>query len=440
MPNTVADFIAAIVQQESGGNYHAVSPDGALGKYQIMPANIPQWSRDVLGHSITAQQYLDSPALQDKIGQAKLSALYNKYGARGAAAAWYSGSASNANNYSSDSGGAGSAGSYADSVMWHMGAPRNSGSAPTHAHAVPTLSGTQKRQALEAGAHDLYALASSVPELSGLITKAITSGQTAADFANAVEGSHWYRTHSDSVRNQLVMKQSDPATYHQNLLQASNHVSAVAQQLGVNVGKYASAIGTRYLAEGWNDDQLKQYFESAHGVTWTWGGATGAALGQLKQLSLDYGVPMGDQTMMHWAKEIALGRWSTDQFKLDMQNNASHIYPGLAKQLASGQTTRQLADPYIQTYAQTLEVNPNSINFATDPLVKRALQTPAPPTTATPGAKPGKAGAVQPPGTTPLWQFEQQLKQDPRWDRTNNAKSATAGMLSQLGQAWGYSS
>jgi hypothetical protein len=85
-------FVNSIAKQESGGNYGAVNKSsGALGKYQIMPANIASWSKAALGHSVTTQQFLNSPKLQDQIAQSKLRYYYNKYGAAGAAKAWYGG-------------------------------------------------------------------------------------------------------------------------------------------------------------------------------------------------------------------------------------------------------------------------------------------------------------------------------------------------------------
>lgn len=85
-------FVNAIAGQESGGSYSAVNrSSGALGKYQIMPSNIPSWSKSVLGRSITAKQFLSSPALQDKIAQTMLRRYVKKYGYSGAAAAWYGG-------------------------------------------------------------------------------------------------------------------------------------------------------------------------------------------------------------------------------------------------------------------------------------------------------------------------------------------------------------
>lgn len=85
-------FLRAISGRESSGNYSARNADsGALGKYQIMPGNIPSWSREALGHSITADQFYRSPQLQEQIAQYKLRQYYNKWGPEGAAVAWYAG-------------------------------------------------------------------------------------------------------------------------------------------------------------------------------------------------------------------------------------------------------------------------------------------------------------------------------------------------------------
>lgn len=96
---SAAAFINAIAKQESGNNYNAKNKQsGALGKYQIMPSNIPAWSKEALGYSVTAQQFAASPQIQDQVAQFKLNQYYAQYGAAGAAIAWYAGPAA-ANNY-----------------------------------------------------------------------------------------------------------------------------------------------------------------------------------------------------------------------------------------------------------------------------------------------------------------------------------------------------
>jgi len=83
-------FMNAIGQQESGGNYNARNPSGAMGKYQIMQGNIPSWSKQALGYSVTPQQFM-APNIQEKVATYHLQRLYQKYGAAGAAVAWYAG-------------------------------------------------------------------------------------------------------------------------------------------------------------------------------------------------------------------------------------------------------------------------------------------------------------------------------------------------------------
>lgn len=87
-------FFKALAKQESGGNYRAVnSLTGALGKYQVLPSNVAPWARQYLGKSMTSSQFLNSPDLQEQLVKAVLGSYYDKWGPRGAAAAWYAGPA-----------------------------------------------------------------------------------------------------------------------------------------------------------------------------------------------------------------------------------------------------------------------------------------------------------------------------------------------------------
>jgi hypothetical protein len=116
---TCAMLPGAIAEQESGGNYRARSNVGALGKYQIMPGNVPEWTRAATGRAATAAQFLASPPLQERTARFQLGRLCDQYGARGAAAAWFSGRPELHNDYRYRGGGAASVGAYVDAVMAH---------------------------------------------------------------------------------------------------------------------------------------------------------------------------------------------------------------------------------------------------------------------------------------------------------------------------------
>lgn len=117
-------FINAIAGQESGGNYNAENGDtGAYGKYQIMPSNWPEWAEEA-GIGADAPR---TPENQEIVARFKLGQYYDKYGARGAAIAWYGGEG--ALNYSDealnrkqgDNGEYPSINEYADEVLGRMG-------------------------------------------------------------------------------------------------------------------------------------------------------------------------------------------------------------------------------------------------------------------------------------------------------------------------------
>jgi hypothetical protein len=76
--------------QESGGNYNAVNPQsGALGKYQIMPQNWPEWAK-AAGLQPNAPM---TPENQDTVFRSRWGYYMKEYGGdqRLAAAAWYGG-------------------------------------------------------------------------------------------------------------------------------------------------------------------------------------------------------------------------------------------------------------------------------------------------------------------------------------------------------------
>ena len=116
-------FINAIGGQESGGDYGAVNGrTGASGKYQIMPENWPAWAEEA-GIGADAEM---TPENQEIVARYKLGEYYDKYGARGAAIAWYAGEGAldyseEALNRKQGKGDEPSINEYADSVLARMG-------------------------------------------------------------------------------------------------------------------------------------------------------------------------------------------------------------------------------------------------------------------------------------------------------------------------------
>jgi hypothetical protein len=95
-PSGYRDAIASI-ESAGSGDYGAIGPTNkklgrALGRYQIMEANIGPWSKEALGRAVTPQEFLADPKIQDAIFDHKFGSYVQKYGnPQDAASAWFTG-------------------------------------------------------------------------------------------------------------------------------------------------------------------------------------------------------------------------------------------------------------------------------------------------------------------------------------------------------------
>jgi hypothetical protein len=92
----MASYADAISGIESSGRYDLVGPTHpkygrALGKYQVMEANVGPWTQQYLGQRMTPDQFLASPEAQDAVFQGEFGRLAGKHGPEGAARAWFAG-------------------------------------------------------------------------------------------------------------------------------------------------------------------------------------------------------------------------------------------------------------------------------------------------------------------------------------------------------------
>lgn len=89
-------YAKAIQAIESGGNYGALGPvtrngDRAYGAYQVMGNNIGPWSEAALGRRLSASEFLGDRSAQDAIFNHRFGGYADKFGASGAAQAWFGG-------------------------------------------------------------------------------------------------------------------------------------------------------------------------------------------------------------------------------------------------------------------------------------------------------------------------------------------------------------
>lgn len=93
--------LQALATVESSGRYDALGPvmktgsykgDRAYGKYQVMGKNIPSWTKEALGVSMTPEEFLSNTSAQDLVAAHFMKKSYDKYGNwEDAASVWFTG-------------------------------------------------------------------------------------------------------------------------------------------------------------------------------------------------------------------------------------------------------------------------------------------------------------------------------------------------------------
>lgn len=271
----------------------------------------------------------------------------------------------------------------------------------------------------------LAQIVNAIPDLRTTLEQSAQAGDSPDAFTAKIAATDWYKQHSDSLRNMLFQQASDPATYQNNLTNAAALANQLAGALGRKVD--ANSLAYQYLANGWTQQQL-QVAIAGGGIATEQGGVYAGGAGQLqaslKQAAEDYGVPFTDQFITDYVNKIQQGTDTQDGFNNLMKARAKAAFPQFATQIDQGMTMTQIADPYAAQMAKTLELPQTAIKWQSDPQIQKALSVRDPST--------GQASSM------PLWQFNQTLMNDPRYDHTTQAKTDAYTTLSEIGKSWGY--
>jgi hypothetical protein len=423
---SLAQLLAGIRQIESGGNYSVVNSIGAVGAYQVMKANIPSWTKRALGYSLTWQQYRDSRSAQDRVAQVILGGYLNRYGAEGAAAMWFSGQP-NPNSTSSDGGN--TVRQYVNKVIAAAGgspsSTPNSGSSATGSALVPVTPKLSMDE-LAASYGLTTALINSSSELKKLFGQAVKGTWTADLFTAHLKNTRWWQTQSDTLRQYVTLKYTDPASWKQKNDQAQYAMNALAVQVGLGDLAHGNAVNRQTLAAavynsvalGWSDARIKDWLGSKvtmHGGAML--GEAGQAFDQIHQLAWENGMKYNTWYFSE-ARRIAAGQDTMENAEAAIRQQAAAKYSAFADQIKAGQNVIDLASPYIQSVSKILEVPSTDVDLFNSHVAK-AMTT----------NNGGQAYSI--------WQFENDLRKDPLWKKTQNAQDGAMQVAHQVLQNFG---
>ena len=142
----------------------------------------------------------------------------------------------------------------------------------------------------------------------------------------------------------------------------------------------------------------------------------------VKNFAARNGIMLSDQAAGEYATQIVAGKLDQDTVYNTLRDSAASAFPQLADKIKAGIDVKTLADPYIQSMSNILEIPYTSVDLF-DPKVRGALSYTLPD---------GKLG------TKSIYDFEKELRQDPRWQYTKNAKRTVAESTLRVLQDFGF--
>ncbi|MFF3363589.1 transglycosylase SLT domain-containing protein [Streptomyces misionensis] len=419
MTISLDQLLYGIRQVESGGNYSVVNSIGAVGAYQVMQANIPSWTKKALGYSMTWQQFRDSRSAQDAVARYILGGYLNKYGAEGAASMWFSGQP-NPNSGASDGGN--TVRQYVNKVMAASGG--GSITSGGGSYGLGTAAVTPKLDPDElASQYGLTAaLVNSSKELKKLFNQAVAGGWSAAKFQASLKNTKWWQTQSDTLRKYVTTKSEDPATFKQNWSNAQFKINQLAVQAGVgnqidSKGRSSKLLQSAIynsLALGWSDDRIKDWLgtkATTHGgIMW---GDAGTAFDKLHTVAYTNGMKYSSDWYKNQAVSIVSGKTTQETVEAQIRKAAAAQYSAFSTQILAGQNAIDLAAPYIKSVSDLLELPETDVDLFNKHV----------------------ADAMK--HSTPLWQFETQVRSDPLWNKTKNAQDSAMTLARQVAKDFG---
>ena len=263
------------------------------------------------------------------------------------------------------------------------------------------------------------------PSLWKLLQDAVREGYDEREFAAHFVATDWYKKHSDIYRQNFALKYVDPATYQERL----GNMEAMVRDLGGRWGaqlteREVKRISRRAYLLGWDEAQIMDVL--ANQVTPDKsGGYAGELSGmeqRLREVAHRNGMRISDQQLKSWMRQIVRGEADVRQFENYVRRVAAKTFAAYGTEIASGVDALDIAGPYIQSMADILELNPNSIGL--DDRTLRKAMTYVDPNT-------GK------PATMSVADFEDMLRADERWQYTDQAHEQLRGYAIELGKMWG---
>lgn len=271
-------------------------------------------------------------------------------------------------------------------------------------------------------------------QIDDLIAKAKQEKWNEATFMEAMKNTSWWQATFPTLR-QFFLDSHDPrnaATFAQTMVNKYDSVVANMDLLGIKVNdidpvtgkvidnrEIIKGIAAQALQNGWDDNQIKQHLATKSEIIFTGGGQLGGYLDQIKRQALNYGISLDANqlsTINHDLLNPMDGK-DAQWYLNNIKQQAIDANPAFASSLKEGRTLYDVTSSYRKTMSDLLEVDPTNITW--NDLMSKVMNK-------------DKGVAYT------LSDFTKQVKQDPLWQKTKNAKETYSNMALDLMKQFGF--
>jgi len=271
-------------------------------------------------------------------------------------------------------------------------------------------------------------------QIDKLFTTAKKENWTEATFTEALKQTTWWQSTLPSLRS-FFIETHDPrnaATFAEKLNINTANVAANLEKLGIRAqqvdpvtGKVIDnnvtiqGIAMDAIKNGWTDVQILQHLGDNAQLLFTGGGTIGSSVDNIKKQALNYGITI-DSNYLNTIQRSLLdptdGR-DTQYYLNEMKAQAMDLYKPFASSIKEGRSLYEVTNSYRNQMATLLEVD--STNLTWKDLMAKVVD----PTT-------GNARTFA--------EFNKQVKQDPLWQYTKNAKETYSNTALDLMKQFGF--
>lgn len=271
-------------------------------------------------------------------------------------------------------------------------------------------------------------------QIDKLFTTAKAENWTEVTFTEALKQTSWWQQTLPSLRS-FFIETHDPrnaSTFAEKLSINTANVAASLEKLGIRAqqvdpvtGKVIDnnatiqGIAMDSIKNGWTDIQMLQHLGDNAQLLFTGGGIIGSSVDNIKKQALNYGITIDSNYLNTIQRSLLDPTDGRDQqyYLNEMKAQAMDLYKPFASSIKEGRSLYEITNNYRSQMATLLEVD--STNLTWKDLMAKVVD----PTT-------GNARTFA--------EFNKQVKQDPLWQYTKNAKETYSNTALDLMKQFGF--